>query len=1127
MKLVTRNTYVTKVWLKLGVVFLPLCFLLLCTESLFSQAETGRITGTVSDSTGAVLPDVEVTIVAVETNRRRTFVTDIEGRYSSGPLQVGEYRVEAQLTAFKRLVRDGISLEVQETALVNLQLELGAITEQVTVTAAEPLLQTTDASQGQVIEQRRVQDLPLNGRDYLQLALLSEGALDPPGQGRSATGDGSGGGSRAGGFSAGGQRTTDNNYLLDGFDNNTDDTSFDNNQGETIKPSVDAVREFKVQTNAYAAEFGRAAGGVVNLTLRSGTNRVHGTVYEFVRNDNLDARNFFDPAEVPPFRRNNYGFTLGGPVIKDKAFFFFSTEWLDRRESRTVNNSIPTTKMRRGDFSELARPIFDPMTFDPATGARQPFPGNIIPENRIDSVAGQLIDFYPAPQNAGLSRNFLFNPPDTQDLDRINTREDFQLSQNDHVSWMWNYQSSVSPASTNLPPPAFGGSTRRTDVEAFSTGISWTRVVSPTFVTTTKLGWDGNKFLIDFSPEAVALGDVNKQVGLVTPPSGLPVSYPSYSISGFTSLGAGNFLPVFSNGQTRQLKNDTSWNRGDHNFKFGIDVQWLQINSINARRKGGSFQFTGRYTRDPLTGAGGNALADFLLGAVNRSRFSTLTRADLRGTMLGGYLHDEWRVTPGFTLNLGVRYEYFDQYEDKFDQLANFDIDTDPQNPSLILSSQVAQPSFINTDVNNFQPRIGLAYQLIPEKVVVRAGYGIFYPLPRFSPFGDSDSILVNPPFNVARTTTSDGITPASLLKDGIPEDALAFEKATSVALASTERDPAYGYSQQWNLNLQYQLASNWMFQVGYFGNKGNHLANKIDANDVESLGPGNINQRRRYKSIFVPLSVPGKAGPGSGVVISPLGRVQRLQYTGNSSFHSLQAKVEHRFSEGFILMGAYLWSKGIGDTVGDNGPGISPGSGFQNPNNLRGERGLLDTHLTQRLVVSGIWEFPFGRGRQFGSDLHPVLNTFLGDWSFGGLMTLTAGRPFNVTVRGNPANSGQTNRADVVGDWKAVPGGPSVDEFFNTAAFRANEQFTYGNLGRNSLLGPSFQNFDLSLMKRTTLFTASDQPWDLQFRWEFFNSFNHTNFGFPGSTLGTSTFGQLTRASPGRKMQIGLKLIF
>ena len=1123
MSVVTRNIHIAKVWLKFGAVFLPLCSLLLCAESLFGQAETGRITGTVTDATGAIVPGAEITITAVDTNRRQIFVTDETGRYSSGPLRVGPYRIEAQSTGFKRLVREQITLQVQQTAVVNLQLEVGEITESVTVSAAQDLIQTTEASQGQVIEQRRVVDLPLNGRDYVQLALLSEGALEPPHQHRSGTGDNS---SRAGGFSAGATRTTENNYLLDGFDNNTDDASIDNNRGESVKPSVDAIQEFKVQTNAYSAEFGRAAGGVVNVTLKSGTNAIHGSVYEFLRNENLDARNFFDNT-VPPFKRNNYGFSVGGPIVRDKAFFFFAYEALDRRESRTVNNTIPTLNARQGNFSDLGRPVFDPATYNATTGARDPFPDNIIPESRFDPVAAQLIDFYPAPQNARASQNFLFNPPNRGDTDRINTKEDVQLSQNNHLSWMYNYQGEDIPASTNLPAPAFGGDSRITDIKAHSTGVTWTRIYSPTIVSSTKVGWDYDRFLIDFSDEAKALGDVAAQVGLIVPPSGLDVTYPSIGISGFSGLGGGNFLPFFSNGQTRQLKSDTSWIKGSHSFKFGVDAQWLQTNVRNGRRRGGAISFGGRYTRNPLGNVGGSPVADFLLGYVNNSAFSSDTRASSRSHIVGGYFQDDWKLTPRFTLNLGVRYEYFRFPVDVFNKLANVDIDTDPRNPTIVLSSQTSRPSFTEPDLNNFQPRIGLAFQVVPEKLVLRAGYGMYYPLARLSSFGDSDSFLVNPPYNVEVATSSDGITPSSFLKDGIPPESLALENASSVSLASHEQNPALGYAQQWNLNMQYQLAPDWMVQVGYFAAKGSHLSNKINSNYVESLAPGNINQRRIHKSILVPTSIPGAAGPPQGVLVSPLGSIIRTQYTGNSTFHSLQAKMEHEFSQGFTLLTSWIWSRGIGDLIGDNGPGQAPGSGFQNMGNLQAERGLMDVHLAHRFVLSAIWEMPFGRGRQFGGDLHPALDALFGGWSVGGILTLGTGRPYNVTVNGDPANHGETNRADVIGDPNDVPGGWSVQEFFNRAAFKANEPFTYGDLGRNALLGPGYQNVDFSLMKRTTLFAVADQPWDLQFRWELFNAFNRANFGFPGGTFGNPTFGQLTSAAEARKMQFGLKLIF
>jgi hypothetical protein len=646
-------------------------------------------------------------------------------------------------------------------------------------------------------------------------------------------------------------------------------------------------------------------------------------------------------------------------------------------------------------------------------------------------------------------------------------------------------------------------------------------------VTSTKLGWFADQFLIDFSPEALAIGDLASKIGLQVPPSHLPVLYPTFSPSGYSSLGAGNFLPVWSQGEDRQLKNDTSWTEGAHTIQFGAEAEWIQTNNDNSRNEIGQFNFSGRYTRDPLTDAGGSSVADFLLGYVDASTFSTTTRVEARATLLAGYFQDIWKVNQRFTLNWGVRYRYLRPFYDIYNKLANVDMDTNPLQPPLILASQLRRSDFVHNSPYDFQPRIGLAYELLPGKVVVRAGYGVYSPFQRFSPFGDSSSMLVNPPYNVAVSTSSDGITPSSFLMNGIPADQVSLQQAKSVSLASQQRNPAHAYSQQWNMNVQYQFAPNWIFQVGYFGVKGTHLVNLLDANYVTSLGPGNINQRRRVKSLFIPTSVPGMAGPVSGVTVSPLGQILRTEFTGNSNFNSLQAKVEHQFSRGFTILGVWVWSKALGDTADSNPEGVSPGYGYQNPANLRQEYSPLATQLAQSFVFSGIWDLPYGHGRQFGSNVAPWANALLGGWSLGSILTLTSGRPFTVTVNGDPANSGQTNRANLVGNPYDVPGGQSVAEFFNTAAFAPNQPFTYGNLGRNAIIGPKYANLDASLMKEVTMFSVKDQPVNLQFRWDVFNFFNHPNFQFPGSTYGTPTFGELTSANDPRLMQIALKVIF
>jgi hypothetical protein len=623
-------------WLKLTVIALGL--LLLSGGKLFCQADTGSISGTITDTSGAVVPGVKVTIVAIATGQQRTLTTDNAGRYSSGPLRPGQYKVEAEHQGYQRLTSQNILLQIQQTAVMDLTMQVGSVQQSVTVTGAPPLVQTADASQGSVIGAQTVANMPLNGRDYLQLALLSEGTLPPPGQGRTASGVNGNNNSRAGGFSAGGARTTDNSYLLDGFDNNTDDTSFDLNQAEVIKPSVDAIQEFKVQTNSYPAQFGRSAGGVVNLTLKSGTNQIHGTAYDFVRNEKLDARNYFNRGVQTPFKRNDFGFSLGGPVVRNKAFFFFAWEDLLLRESSTDVNTIPTTAMRQGDFSALSVPIYDPLTYNSATKTRQQFSyngqPNVIPPNRFDPVAAQLISYFPTPQNTNLASNYTYIAPNDEDLGRINSREDYQFSAKDQLSVIFNREEEFEPPSfLTLPAPAFGGDDRQIYIICYGSGLTWTRLVSPTIVTSTRAGWFGDRFWEGPGAQALALGNVAAKVGLQVPPIGLPVVFPNFGISGYSSLGPSNFSPVWSQGQDRQLGNDTTWTKGAHTFQFGAEVEWLQTNNNNTRNEEGTFNFTNRYTRNPATASGGNAVADFLLGYVDNLAYSTVTRVESRASL--------------------------------------------------------------------------------------------------------------------------------------------------------------------------------------------------------------------------------------------------------------------------------------------------------------------------------------------------------------------------------------------------------------------------------------------------------------------------------------------------------------
>lgn len=1080
-------------------VLIVLCVVMFVAP-VYGQLETGRITGTVTDATGAVVPGTRVTVIHVETNRQFNVMTDADGRYVSALLPIGNYRVEAEFTGFKRVARSGIRLEVQQTAVVDLRLELGEISDRVEVQAEAPLLNVTEATQGQVIENKRIVDIPLNGRDYIQLALLAAGTVQDLG-------------GRFGGFSAGGQRTTQNNYLLDGVDNNTMQNAAQTGRAEVIKPSVDAIQEFKVLTSAFSAEYGRAGGGVVSVVLKSGTNQFHGTVFGFLRNEALDARNFFDRSNrpKPPFKRSQFGFALGGPIRRDKTFFFGDYEGTRIRESRTVNNTIPTIAMRSGDFSGLGITIFDPLTYDPVTRTRQPFANNRIPDARIDPIARALTGWYPTPQTATRTQNFLFNPPDTQDVNKFDTRVDHVFSAKDNIYYRFSFQRNLRPPSPGLPGPAFGGSSATSRPAEFrDTGASmalvWNHVFTPNLITSTRAAWNGT-----FNVQSAAISDnVNTELGLRNVNQSEPGA-PQFDIAGYSSLGIGAFLPHNAASQTRQVLNDTTWVRGRHVLKAGVNIMWLQQHLNNLRHALGQYSFNGSFTRNSQTLTGGDPFADFLLGLTNSARYATPIYFNLRAPWYNFYVSDEWKASRRLTLTLGMRYEARRPWVETRDLISNFDVDTDRNNPRLVLAQpdgSRAERATMEMSKTDFAPRFGFAYQTTTS-MVIRGGYGLFWGMPE----NTSSTASFNPPYFVDISLAADGITPRVTFASGIPPGVLDPANARAVQLNSRELRPATPYTHQWNLNIQRQLGRNWLFETGYYGTAAHHLQKEFDIN-FALPGPGTVDSRRRFRT-FV--------WPGTNTAVSLAG-VQRGQHEGNSNYHSFQAKLERRFAESFSLLTSYLWSKAIGDSWGLSAAGRPAGSqGPQNPLDHRPERALDDNHLAHRFVASPIWDLPFGRGRAIGKDWNGALNAILGGWSTAAIVTLTSGRPYGLTVRGDPANTGMANRPNVVGNPHLSRSERTVERFFNTAAFVPNAQFSYGNAGRNILIGPGLENVDFAAYKSFN-FTEDKS---LQFRFEAFNFFNTPNFAAPNSIVGDPNIGRISAAGRQRNIQFGLKFNF
>ena len=1073
-----------------------------------AQVETARISGSVTDSTGAVIPGVDVIVTHIQTNRQFATQTSPEGRYVAPNLQLGDYEVAVEAEGFKRSVRTGVNLEVREAAIVDVVLEVGQVTESVSVLADAPLLTTVEASQGEVISNKQIVDFPLNGRSYIKLALLSTGAM------MTDTG-------RRSSFSASGMRPSQNNVMLDGIDNNNLQSATHARRSDATAISIDAVQEFKVETNSFSAEYGKSAGGVVNVVMKSGTNEVHGTVFGFLRNEVFDAKNFFDDPDSPrpPFKRSQFGFSAGGPIVKNRTFIFGDYEGTRIRESRTVNNTIPTALMRQGDFTEIADTIYDPDSLSELNGTftREPYAGNIIPLSMIDPVSAQAKDWYPDPKNDRLTQNYLFNPPSEENRNRGDVRVDHVFSAKDNIFYRYSHDTRFIPASPNLPPPAIGGagSTGGSFTHAGqNTGLAWNHVFTPTILTSTRLGWNNTDTqlapLVDYN--------ANAQLGIEGVDQSQPGA-PLFNISGVTNLGIGSNVPNDANAQTRQLKNDTTFIRGRHTIKVGTDLMWLQNYLKNPKERLGLFFFNGNYTRNPLGNEGGDPFAHFLTGIPHQTRVARGVYMALRGQFHQFYVQDEWKATSKLTLNLGVRYQVFLPWVEKSrNGWVNFDIEANPDSPPLVLAvpgGSRLERSHVQTDRKNFGPRIGFAYQVRPG-TVIRAGYGIFHGT--WDPPGGGKLMQSNPPFEVRNWSSTDNIHPDIRLSTGISNspvsDAFDPSAASNMSVTNYQRDRSWPYSQQWNFNIQQSFARDWMVEVGYFASKSTHAIRKYDMN-FSPPGPGNLNRKRRWKSIV---------WPGSDIVIAPLAQVFRHQFDGDANFHSAQLKVKKRLSNGLNVLGSYAFSKNIDDFCAEGGGGTTGGCGEpQDTNDFRLNKSLSSLHIRNQFVGSVIYDLPFGQGRRWGSSWGALQQGILGGWTLASITTLRSGQPFSATVRGNPANTNTTNRPNVLGNPNLPASGRTIQRWFDTDMLVPNERYQLGNAARNILLSPDRRNWDFAVYKRFELTETKA----LQLRFESFNFTNTPPFGNPNSEVGNRNFGRITGAGGPRNIQFGLKFLF
>lgn len=1072
---------------------------------LWAQVEQGVVLGTVADQSGARIPDTPVVITNVSTNLTHTARTNSEGTFRSIPLRAGTYSVSVEAPVFKRLVRTGITLEIQSEVRLDLRLDLGDTTEQVTVSADATLLQTTESSRGQVIDNKKIVDLPLNGRDYLQLALLAAGTNVPPP------------GARFSGFSSSGFRVSHNNYLLDGMDNNSNQHAAQGRTPQVISPSIDAIQEFKVQTSNYSAEFGRNVGGVVNVVIKSGTNEFHGGAFEFLRNEAFNARNFFQSpeAEKPVFRRNQFGGLLGGPIVRNKTFFFVNYEGTKEYTADTSQQTIATAAETRGDFSQsffnnAPTQIFDPATYNAATRARTPFANNLIPSTRIDPVAANVAAFSPAPNRDSIINNYFANPRSNATTHKGDLRIDHMIGDSDTIYGRYSKQNYFLLPESGLPAPAFGGGD-----PAFNENlpqsfvISHGHIFSPTLYNTLKVNW--NQLLTNRGSPLDR--NMNQEIGLRGANEELS-GFARFNMSGFAGLGPPANNPQFSDSQTRQLTNDLLWNVGKHTVKMGVNLMFIQSPHLQAFQSNGVFTFNGNFTRQSSNNQFGNSYADFLLGIPFNSQLSTVAQGNQRRRIHAGYIQDDIRVTEKFTFNVGARYEYIGPWFEKYNHFANFDIDSSRDNPQILLAKDgsIADRSTLRPDYNNFAPRVGFAYRL-DDKTVIRSGYGMYY--------GGVDHIgdrylHASSPFFFQSGFNTDSINPTILLRDGFPAGATS-SRVTNLQTISQDRTNLSPYSQQWNFTIQREVAKDLSVEIGYTGTKGNRLLQRFDSN-APLPGPGNVNARRPVTQLAV---------PGLDYVVTPLADTFRREFSANSNYHGMQVRVEKRMSAGLSFLASYGWSKAISDARGGADAGGTSSVGVQDRNNLQAERSLSDEHFPHRLVTSANYDLPWGRGRSLLADMPKWADLVIGQWAIGGILTLNSGRRVNVSVQGDPANVGTSSFARpnmVAGEKPILPSGErSLDRWFNTDAFVRQPNFTFGNAPRNAIQAPGLKNLDFAIYK---VFSV-DERRTLQLRGEFFNFTNTPFFDAPGSTLGLAQFGVINSAADARIVQIALKFNF
>ncbi len=1078
------------------------------TLPAFGQMSSASLTGVVNDPTNATIPGASVTAVHVDTNREFTATTDEHGRYTLLTLPVGRYRIKAVATGFKTLEREA-ELTTNQAANLNVTMELGQVSEVVNVTSTAPLVNATNATVGTLIDTKQVFDLPLAGRNFLQLVSLTPGV---------STVDNSQGGA---GPSIQGQRNRDNLYLTDGVINSNLTMS-----QVSVAPPVDSIQELRVESVNNDAEFGGASGGYINLSTRSGTNQFHGTAYNYLRNDVLNARNMFQ-ATIPKFRNNQYGGSVGGPVWlpklyngKDKTWFFLSYEGVKNRATASTVTRVPTAAELSGNFSVVVPgvaasniDIYNPFSTraDPNKAGqylRDPFPSRTIPSNLVHPFAAKyLAMFSPTPnyQLSGTLNNYLVTGPSKSDSGIWVGRLDHSFSDRDRVSFRMT-NSDGSSSSRGVSQTVSSGDTLGRNMAA-----EWNHTFSPTMLLNVRWGYNRNLTNTGYS-NLDQVWDYIKFANVQNPDAFPPFDtsvplFPGYSITGYANLSGG-----VGYGPSDSISNQGAINVqkffGKHNFKVGITT-------LKYSWYGGSISMTEEFAVQPtqnlVSPSGtGQGLATFLLGLpTGGQRPLGLPVTDVSGSMYGVYLADTYRVNSRLSLNYGVRWDYNTPLKSASQSLGSFDrwtktwlLEGKLNIPGAIFQGPNTRRGFIDPDWNNFSPRVGLAYTLTPKNIL-RAGYSMFYDM-----YAGWQQIAQGPRVSWPNSTFQQ----ISGLNPNIP--VVNIEKPFSGlpnSVYAPSPFPAAGYHinrlfktpfvHQFSFALEHQFTDRMVASATYVGSVGRKLECCGLTNYAQVLGPG---AARANEKVPYPMMLVFRTNDNNGT----------------SDYNALQLKAEQRFNHGLSYLFSYTWSKAM--DLACSGYIGAEGCAMQQPYNVQADRGVSSFDLTHIANAAFVYELPVGRGKWIAIPNY-ALNLLAGGWQVSGILNWRSGMALTPGLSSDIANNGgSAQRPNVVGD----TGLSQQDRlhWFNIAAFAYPAKYTYGNAGRNILRGPASATQSLSLFKN---FQLRGDSLKVQYRADLLNAFNHPLLGNPGMTFDTAAFGQINSAGGNRTVQMALKVIF